>query len=270
MRDSFSLLATAYDSGPESSDLEEDWDLDDNDSVSDCKYDHPGFGEQSERLKSDIVAHEDGAMNFVPNDAYITPIHRFISPDTVLPAFNSDNLDYCLIEIGESENSLPGLPVLSQENIGQPQSGSTNVLAATGSGNVLVGVLSSGLSCVRLPKAKKFMSVLTVKFEGSLQRGDSGSIVRDAKIGMIYRHIVAGDMGSQTALVIPATHVFNDIMARLRTLETTTTPSHEACKRHVLSETTGDGLEDTYPQAPWQCESCLAVSKPFHSTTRKR
>ncbi|KAJ5318267.1 hypothetical protein N7476_004687 [Penicillium atrosanguineum] len=178
-----------YSLSPESSDLEEDWDLDENNSLSDCESDYLISGEQSESLNSDIVAPEEDVTYSIPDNPHITSLHHFTSPEAVLPTINSDSLDYCLIEIGKSEHCLPDLPVLSRENIGQPRSGSTNVLAATGAGNVLVGVLSSGLSCVRLPKATTYMSVLTVKFERSLQSGDSGSIVRDAKTGMIYGHI---------------------------------------------------------------------------------
>ena len=241
-------LMSQYSLSPESSDLEEDWDLDDNNSLSDCESDYLISGEQSERLNSDIVAPEEDVTYSIPDNAHITSLHHFTSPEAVLPTVNSDSLDYCLIEIGKSEHCLPDLPVLSRENIGQPRSGSTNVLAATGAGNVLVGVLSSGLSCVRLPKATTYMSVLTVKFERSLQRGDSGSIVRDAKTGMIYGHIVAGDTGSQTALVIPATQVFNDIILRLS----------------IPRQPTGDGLRDMYLQAPPQCVSCLMKPAPHH------
>jgi hypothetical protein len=257
-------LMSQYSLSPESSDLEEEWDLDENNSISDCESDYLTSGEQSERLNCDIFAPGEDVTYSIPDNAHINSRHCLTSPEAVLPAFNSDNLDYCLIEIGESEHCLPDLPVLSRENIGQPRSGSTNVLAATGSGNVLVGVLSSGLSCVRPPKATKYMSVLTVKFERSLQRGDSGSIVRDANTGMIYGHIVAGDTGSQTAIVIPATQVFNDIMARLSTPRQPQPPDHEACMSHTFSEAIGDGLEDMYLQVPPQCVSCLMKPAPHH------
>ncbi|KAF4175669.1 hypothetical protein CNMCM7927_004678 [Aspergillus lentulus] len=207
-----------YSLTPESSDLEEDWDLDEDGSISDAGSDCLTSEVLAERPNSSIVA--SGAPACYPaEDASIPSLPYSSAPDVKSPFLKSDNLDYCLIEIDETEDYMLDLPVLSRENIGQLNSGSVDVMAATGSGNVLTGVLSSRLSSIRLPNGTRFTKFLSVRFEGPLQPGDSGSIVRDASTGMIYGHIVAGDTGSRTAIIIPAVDVLNDIMAKSTSTE---------------------------------------------------
>ncbi|GFG20511.1 hypothetical protein IFM5058_10654 [Aspergillus udagawae] len=207
-----------YSLTPESSDLEEDWDLDEDGSISDAESDCLTSEVLAERPISSIVA--SGAPAYYPaEDASIPSLPYSSAPDVKSPFLKSDNLDYCLIEVDETEDYMLDLPVLSRENIGQLNSGSVDVMAATGSGNVLTGVLSSRLSSIRLPNGTRFTKFLSVQFEGPLQPGDSGSIVRDASTGMIYGHIVAGDTGSRTAIIIPAVDVLNDIMAKSTSTE---------------------------------------------------
>ncbi|KAJ5910440.1 hypothetical protein N7504_005083 [Penicillium tannophilum] len=209
-----------YSLTPGSSDPEEDLDFDEHDSASDSKSDCLTLEAQAESPNHDIADSDDDA-------AYSTSdnIHTFTLLDSIptyaeAPYLRSATLDYCLIEIRETELCPPGLPIFARENIGQIHSGSVNVLAATGSGNILKGVLFSGLSCVRPPNATRYMNVLSAEFESSLQPGDSGSIVRDVRTGMIYGHIVAGDTTSQIALIIPAFDVLNDIVAKSTCTET--------------------------------------------------
>lgn len=57
----------------------------------------------------------------------------------------------------------------------------------------------------------RYINTLEVQLDGSVQPGISGSVVRDATTKMIYGHIVAGDTDSQTAFIIPAIDVLNDV-----------------------------------------------------------
>ncbi|KAJ5744074.1 hypothetical protein N7533_008944 [Penicillium manginii] len=126
----------------------------------------------------------------------------------------SETLDYSLIEIENIDESLLKLPVFSLQNIARLNSNSVDVVSATGSGNILTGVLSNRRSFIRLPSAKKYSDALQVQFKGSLQQSDSGSLVQDATTGMIYGHIAAGDTESQTAIIIPAFDVFGDMVEK--------------------------------------------------------
>ncbi|CAI7585931.1 unnamed protein product [Penicillium glandicola] len=202
-----------YSLTPESSDRQDNQHLDEDGSTSeaesDCFTSAPGV----ERQSYTTFAADDSAYH-VPNNVENHPSPPSPCPEDAFTFLKSNDLDYCLIAVHESEHHLSGLPVLSLENTAILRSGLTDVTAITGSGNLLIGVLSSRLSCIRLPNATRYINVLSVQFEESLQPGDSGSIVRDSSTGMIYGHIVAGDTSSQTAIIIPAFDVLNDIMAK--------------------------------------------------------
>lgn len=89
------------------------------------------------------------------------------------------------------------------------------MIAITGSGNILKGVLCSRSSYIRLPNSTKYINVLSVQFEGSLRPRDCGSIIRDANTGKIYGHLIAGDTDSQVAFIVQATDVLDNVMAKL-------------------------------------------------------
>ncbi|KAJ5760650.1 hypothetical protein N7520_007806 [Penicillium odoratum] len=130
----------------------------------------------------------------------------------------SDNLDFALIPI-DTKDHIAGLPVLSQETIGSPKIAAVEVMAMTGSGCALTGEMSSRRSTMRLPKSLVYTEVLSVKFRGSLQHGDCGSLVRDATTGIIYGHIIAGDTVSQTAFIIPANDTVEYAVKRYKEIE---------------------------------------------------
>lgn len=209
-----------YSLTPGSSNLEEDLDFDEHDSASDSKSDCLVFEVQAERLSHEDSVSNDDAAYSTPHNAQDSSLLGSASTEAEAPYLKSAALDYCLIEMKTTEHSPPDLPIFARENIGQVQSGSVNVQAATGSGNILKGVLYSGLSCVRPPNETRYMNVLSAQFEGPLQPGDSGSIVRDTRTGIIYGHIIAGDTSSQIALIIPALEVLNDIVRKFTYIET--------------------------------------------------
>lgn len=123
----------------------------------------------------------------------------------------SENLDYCLIEFDAIDDSLLDLPLLAPENIGCLEYGTTEVIAPTGSGNIIMGTLSRRRFSIRLPKSPIYIDTLVKRFESFLQKSDSGSPGRDTKTGMIYGHIVAGDTKSQNAIIVLAVDVFRVI-----------------------------------------------------------
>ncbi|KAF7626990.1 hypothetical protein AFLA_012932 [Aspergillus flavus NRRL3357] len=265
MSDSLEVeFMSQYSLTPESSDLEEDWDLDEDDSFSDVESDCLNSEVQAESPDSSIVAPSDGA-NYVPDDANIPSLLHPPYPEVKFPFLKSDNLDYCLIEVEETEHYMPDLPVLSQENICQLNSGSVDVLAATGSGNVLAGVLSSRVSYIRLPNGTRFVQFLSVQFEDLLQPGDSGSIVRDARTGMIYGHIVAGDIGSQTAIIIPAVDVLNDLMAKSTSTEIASAEHNPETFTHQRGlETTSKENGKISVHVSRKCPFCPEDAWPHH------
>ncbi|KAJ6091904.1 hypothetical protein N7467_003873 [Penicillium canescens] len=253
-----------YSMTPESSDLEEDWDLNEDGSTSDAESECLTPGVQAERENSSIFNPGDDAY-YVPEDVELSSSLHCPCAEVEFPFLKSDSLDYCLIEVDEIDNYLTDLPVLSRENIGQLSTGSVDVMAATGSGNVLTGILSSRLLCIRLPNATRYINVLSVQFSGSLQSGDSGSIVRDASTGMIYGHIVAGDTGSQTAIIIPAVDVLNDLIAKSARAETPSAEhNHETFTHQMELETTSNENGGISVRTPRKCPFCLENAGTHH------
>jgi hypothetical protein len=199
---------------PESSHSEHGLDPSCTESSSDVVSDALNFEEQSERQNNSITRSDDGVHHLHEADNPVSS--RSGCPDIL---FQSDDLDYCLIEVDKNDHCSSSLPVLSQANIGQLDNKDVGVTAFTGSGNVLKGIISNRRSCIRLPSATRYIDVLSVQFEDFLQPGDSGSIVRDANTGKIYGHIIAGDTESQNALIVPAGDILADVMANSRRTE---------------------------------------------------
>ncbi|KAJ5897141.1 hypothetical protein N7504_007429 [Penicillium tannophilum] len=223
-----------------SSDTEEDLYLNEESSSSDVKSDYISSRREADEPDKNILAPCDNAEVDPEGVKPSLALYTFCA-EVELSSLKSDDFDYCLIEVDET-NYLPDLPDFSRENIGQLDSGSVDVVAATASGNILTGVLSSRLSCIRAPNATRYIDVFFAHFEGSLKPGDSGSIVRDAASGVIYGHISAGDTSSKTALIIPAVDVLDDMMARSARIETSSAEySQQQCAfitKRSLSPTT--------------------------------
>lgn len=256
-----------YSASPDASDIEEDWDLDDGNTISDGES-IQDLDERSEQLRTIMmVTRDEASTSFDDAELALVDDHAFSM--TGLPHLSSQSLDYCLIEIEDGENVSKDLPVLSRDTIGQLDRKSVNVTAVTGLGSVLKGVISGQRSCIRLPGATKYINVLTVQFEGSLQPGNCGSIVRDAITDRIYGYLVAGDTESQFAFIVPATDVLDDVMTKLLDLESASAgssqlpfirPVHESNQknpsvlpRHVSNfigyssktDTSSDGIKDS-------------------------
>ncbi|RHZ48361.1 hypothetical protein CDV55_100846 [Aspergillus turcosus] len=195
-----------YSVTPESSDVEDEWDFDD-ERLSDV--DSEGSSAVDNEIQSAIVSDFKEAGCLPGKAESITLSH----PGTVYENMKLNKLDYCLLEIADGDEVSLDLPVLSERSVGRPGPGATNVTAFTGSGKLLAGVLSNRRTCIRLPHTTGYTEVLSVEFQHSLRPGDSGSVVRDASTGMIYGHVVAGDTGSQTAFIIPADDMLDDLMA---------------------------------------------------------
>lgn len=201
-----------YSASPDASDREEDWDLDDGVTISDGES-IQGFDERNEQpprieMTVDEVSASVNAMELYSAGHFAFSVNR-------PPHLSSHSLDYCLIEVDNDEKISKDVPVLSRDTIGQLNHRYVNVMAVTGSGNVLKGVLSSQSLCMQLPNATKYINVLSVQFEGSLHPGDCGSIIRDVNTGEIYGHLVAGDTDSQVAFIVQAADVLDDVMAKL-------------------------------------------------------
>ncbi|KAL4902091.1 hypothetical protein BDW74DRAFT_181252 [Aspergillus multicolor] len=119
------------------------------------------------------------------------PIRALDSASRVyaVPIISSKELDYALLEVSSGDDNIMNLPLLTRDTVTNVRPGATKVSTTTRTGSFLLGKLSERPSYVRPPNADTFEEAFTVAFEGPLRRGDYGSIVRDAKTGMIYGHM---------------------------------------------------------------------------------
>ncbi|KAJ5657643.1 uncharacterized protein N7484_001292 [Penicillium longicatenatum] len=259
-----------YSRSAESSDLENDSDVEESDSPSDNESDYIASTVPAEIPDSNIITPANDE-HFVPDHTGISSSSHSCCQETEFWFLKSDSLDYCLVEVDEDEPYLQDLPILCRENIGQLGSESVDVTAATCSGNILTGVLSPYLSLIRLPNATRYTNILSVRFEGCLQQGDSGSMVRDARTGMIYGHIIAGDPGSKVAFIVPAVDVFNDAMEKFTHIDEASVKCH-ARKWTDQAESTKSRWEnpELSIQKFWKFPSYRENSIPDGSTIHLR
>lgn len=178
------------------------------DAASEGKSNLPKVMHESNSDISDIIAADNSA--FSVRDIFI----------------GSTTLDYALIEISDDDvvfssyngklvlNSKQDIPIICQERVGTIVSEDVPIVTSTGTSGSLSGTLFGLPAYTRLPGSTTYQEVFTVRIDGPLNPGDSGSCIFDAKTGALYGHIVAGSPATQTAYIVPATSVFQDITLR--------------------------------------------------------
>jgi len=90
-----------------------------------------------------------------------------------------------------------------------------NIVTVTASSGFLSGKLCATASYMRLPNQRALQELYPIFLDGKLSHGDCGSGVIDKKLGYLYGHIVAGNVGTGHAYIVPAMQVFEDIFNRL-------------------------------------------------------
>jgi hypothetical protein len=132
------------------------------------------------------------------------------------------DLDYCLIEIPPSEliyfdnflkNRCPSQTVLSPKFIAREEP-ATATVTITRMDDPFNGTLSGTPTFMMLPGYVSVQEIWAVRHSGILVNGDCGSWIVDASNGALYGHIVAGDPRLQTAYIIPAYLIFDDLRNR--------------------------------------------------------
>ncbi|KAK4221172.1 hypothetical protein QBC38DRAFT_505122 [Podospora fimiseda] len=133
------------------------------------------------------------------------------------------NLDYALMEITHpihhSVNRVMYRPIhgfLRSINVEAPINNSPSgetVLAITARG-VIEGKIHGTPIYSRHPLGSHFLSAFKVSFHLPLEVGDCGSWVVNAETNELYGHIVAGDPGLGTAIVVSFQSIFEDIECR--------------------------------------------------------
>ncbi|KAF2176243.1 hypothetical protein K469DRAFT_700233 [Zopfia rhizophila CBS 207.26] len=125
----------------------------------------------------------------------------------------STELDYSLLEIDPTllkpENVKDTIQLDDDSQI-EPASRDAAVKTTTPDGGTTGGTLSGTPSYVRLPHSKAFIEVYLARFDRPLVSGNCGSWVRDAVTGCLFGHVFAGSPTSGLAMVMPASHVFED------------------------------------------------------------
>lgn len=127
------------------------------------------------------------------------------------------DLDYALIEIQRPDFPTFNCIQLSETTLLVPKqvvkikSQNTSIITATGSSGVLKGILSGTPSFLKSPSSTIFQEVWTVRLDGKLAKGDSGSWVMDSETGALLGHIVAGSPDTGVAYMTPSIQIFTDL-----------------------------------------------------------
>ena len=134
------------------------------------------------------------------------------------------SLDYALVELeganrdGSNEVALEPNGTqrwLRVRQVAKIISSDVGIISVTASSGLLSGKLYATASYMRLPNQRTLQELYSVRLNGKLAHGDCGSGVVDQVMGDLYGHIVAGSIGTGIAYIVPAMHVFEDIMNRL-------------------------------------------------------
>ncbi|KAF5624989.1 PNG1 with de-n-glycosylation function (n-glycanase) [Fusarium sp. NRRL 52700] len=133
-------------------------------------------------------------------------------------------LDYALIEVTKPYHCISNKIALSStsakreakiQRVVTDGPKDVKILSCTSRGT-LTGVMSGTPLYTRLPASSLYQEVYSVLLDSRLEAGDCGSWIVDAESGNLYGHIVAGSPNSGAAIVIPFSHVFGDIEARVK------------------------------------------------------
>lgn len=125
--------------------------------------------------------------------------------------FKSQELDFALLDLSDLEVPPNNIPELDYDTVSAIRAGFTQVVAITGSRRDLRGQMSGRPSYIRFPHGSIYQEVYPIIFSAAVKVGDSGTIVRDARTGAIYGHIVVASIESRTAFIVPATQVLRTI-----------------------------------------------------------
>ncbi|RDW91550.1 hypothetical protein BP5796_02715 [Coleophoma crateriformis] len=90
------------------------------------------------------------------------------------------------------------------------------VITRAGSGRTMLGIQCGSSTFLKMKHSRSFEEVWTVELQGSLATGDSGSWIIEKNTAKVSGHIVAGDVVSGLAYVMPASLTFNDIQSQLK------------------------------------------------------
>ncbi|PQE14130.1 PNG1- with de-N-glycosylation function (N-glycanase) protein [Rutstroemia sp. NJR-2017a BVV2] len=178
-------------------------------------HDHPDILKASPTTAS--LSKRIYAGDLVHPALHLLPIGRFIES-----GLSSECLDYNLIQVKPSLSRRFNQITLDLDyktTIIYPHrvAGTlldTNVLAVTGSTGVMTGRLCGTPTFVQVNARSQ--ELWTVRLNGQLQLGDSGSLVVDVENGNILGHVISGSPGTGVAYIVPMYQILDDISKRLR------------------------------------------------------
>lgn len=157
-------------------------------------------------------------VSFEPLRIHLEPIGKFVHFGTYNPS-----LDYTLIEIDSPTSrtfneitfhtNWKTTILYPQDIVEEPIE--IGVFAVTGSTGVMTGRLLKTPTFMQVPHTRISQEIWTVRLDGELQPGDSGSMVVDANNGKILGHIVSASPKQGIAYILPMYQILNDIKERL-------------------------------------------------------
>ncbi|KAI4161813.1 MAG: hypothetical protein LQ342_004504 [Letrouitia transgressa] len=143
---------------------------------------------------------------------------------TLSPTDSLNELDYECISIDEVELRKPNKILLSTAADGSPEyllprevatkAEQCEVVAVTGTTGLVMGNILESPYYIKLSGLNKCQEMWPVRLSRDTMPGDCGAWIINAKTGLVFGHIAAGDPHSGMAYIIPAYKVFADIERR--------------------------------------------------------
>lgn len=208
---------------------------------------------------------------------------------------NPPGLDYLLIEITNphfqrfneiSFNTETKTIVLYPQNTLQSCPDNKAVFAVTGSSGVLQGTISGTPTFSMLANGKGFQEMWTIRLEGKVEVGDSGSLVVDAENGDAIGHIVSGSPETGVVYVIPMYQVMQNIQThqplhlamranskpkllfKMTSIATQTEAANIDEKDEIFSISKGKGIAAASLPAARRTPTVLSVGSNGNGTSR--
>lgn len=159
------------------------------------------------------------------------------------------DLDYALIETTSRHHNVENVvkfgrrhgTIVKVHSFVKSVPGDTDIVAVTPRGTIR-GLISGTPVYSSAPGQRAYNRMFKVSLGWPLRRGDCGTWVVDAANGRLFGHVVLGSPGGDTALIIPFSDIFDDILSR-----TGRSPMFPGTRRDDASSTSRSAMTRSPP-----------------------
>ncbi|KAK1755431.1 hypothetical protein QBC47DRAFT_380386 [Echria macrotheca] len=186
----------------------------------------PQLLKQAEITQPTTVTHAASVTHKSPVMTHVLDITALVDRASGGP---NPGLDYALVPLGpvassqlKTKNEVyirePEEKTVHVQEVAEVKTSENRIIAVTAFGGPSRGVIIPGATFFRGHGRRSFQKLYAIQLENThVYEGDCGSVVIGEETGELYGHIVSGCPGTPIAYMVPATEVFADLSARLKT-----------------------------------------------------